>query len=100
MASIKPGKETSQDFAADLASLRDDVAKLNSIAVRIHSDTFRQEQQTLFSRRPMRRKRFLIQRTKRMILWQEQPRTLRPRLSTNPWWRRLSRWLPACSWDC
>ena len=29
-ASIKPGKETSQDFAADLAALRDDVAKLTS----------------------------------------------------------------------
>ena len=40
MASIKPGKETSQDFAADLASLRDDVAKLNSSLsefVRTHS---------------------------------------------------------------
>jgi len=30
MASSKPGKETSQDFAADLAALRDDVAKLTS----------------------------------------------------------------------
>ena len=40
MASIKPGKETSQDFAADLASLRDDVAKLNSSLsefIRIHA---------------------------------------------------------------
>ena len=44
--------------------------------------------------------RFPIQRTKRMIMGQEHARTLRPRLSTNPWWRRLSRWLPACSWDC
>jgi ElaB/YqjD/DUF883 family membrane-anchored ribosome-binding protein len=42
MASIKPGKETSQDFAADLASLRDDVAKLNSSLsefIRTHSAT-------------------------------------------------------------
>ena len=30
MASIKPVEEVSQDFAADLASLRDDVAKLSS----------------------------------------------------------------------
>lgn len=30
MASIKPGGETSQDFSADLAALRDDVAKLSS----------------------------------------------------------------------
>jgi ElaB/YqjD/DUF883 family membrane-anchored ribosome-binding protein len=30
MASIKPVEEVSQDFTADLASLRDDVAKLSS----------------------------------------------------------------------
>jgi hypothetical protein len=30
MASIKPGEETSQDSSADLAALRDDVAKLSS----------------------------------------------------------------------
>jgi ElaB/YqjD/DUF883 family membrane-anchored ribosome-binding protein len=30
MPSIKPVEEASQDFTADLASLRDDVAKLNS----------------------------------------------------------------------
>ena len=30
MASIKPVEEASQDFTAELASLRDDVAKLNS----------------------------------------------------------------------
>jgi hypothetical protein len=30
MASIKPVEEVSQDFTADLAALRDDVAKLTS----------------------------------------------------------------------
>jgi hypothetical protein len=30
MASIKPVEKASQDFTAELASLRDDVAKLNS----------------------------------------------------------------------
>ena len=30
LASIKPAEEASQDFTADLASLRDDVAKLNA----------------------------------------------------------------------
>jgi hypothetical protein len=34
MASIKPVEEASQDFAADLASLRDDVAKLSSSLLR------------------------------------------------------------------
>ena len=40
MASIKPVEEASQDFAADLASLRDDVAKVNSSLsefIRTHS---------------------------------------------------------------
>jgi ElaB/YqjD/DUF883 family membrane-anchored ribosome-binding protein len=30
MASVKPVEETSQDFTADLAAMRDDVAKLSS----------------------------------------------------------------------
>jgi hypothetical protein len=39
MASIKPVEKASQDFTAELASLRDDVAKLNS-SLSIHSHTF------------------------------------------------------------
>ena len=42
MASIKPVEEASQDFTANLASLRDDVAKLNSSLskfIRTHSAT-------------------------------------------------------------
>ena len=40
MASIKPVEKVSQDFTAELASLRDDVAKLNSSLsgfIRTHS---------------------------------------------------------------
>lgn len=40
MQNIRPVKEASQDFTADLASLRDDVAKLSSSLsefIRIHS---------------------------------------------------------------
>ena len=40
MAGIKPLEETSKDFTADLASLRDDVAKLSSSlseVIRTHS---------------------------------------------------------------
>ena len=36
MASIKPVEEASQDFTVDLAALRDDVAKLTLIGVRIY----------------------------------------------------------------
>jgi len=42
MASVKPVEKASQDFTAELASLRDDVAKLNSSLsefIRTHSAT-------------------------------------------------------------
>ncbi|MGH6836659.1 MAG: hypothetical protein ACREC9_14230 [Methylocella sp.] len=35
MASNKPVEETSQDFAADLAALRDDVTKLTSSVTKV-----------------------------------------------------------------
>ena len=82
MASIKPVEEASQDFTADLAALRDDVAKLSSsLSEFIRTQTTTTTDTVVDAVAIMRGKRFPIRRAKRKIVLPERARTLRRRLS-------------------
>ena len=100
MASIKPVEKASQDFTAELASLRDDVAKLNSSLSKFIRTRSTAQTNTVFDAVDNAQQKISDTAGKAQDPVAERARILRPRLSTNPWWRRLSRWLPACSLDC
>jgi hypothetical protein len=75
MASIKPVEDATQDFSADLAALRDDVAKLtSSVSDFIHSHTAATTS-TVVDAVDNARQKYPTQRARRRIASSEQART-------------------------
>ena len=84
MASIKPVEKASQDFTAELASLRDDVAKLNSSLSKFIRTRSTAQTDTVFDAVDNAQQKISDTAARRKILLPERARTLRPRLNTNP----------------
>jgi ElaB/YqjD/DUF883 family membrane-anchored ribosome-binding protein len=100
MASIKPVEEVSQDFAADLAALRDDVAKLtSSVSEFIRSQTAGTTSTVLGAVDNARQK---ISDTASKA--QDRVAGARTEFETtierNPLMAVLVAMVPECSWDC
>jgi hypothetical protein len=93
MASVKPVEEASQDFTADLAAMRDDVAKLSSSVSEFIRTQTAETTNTVVDAVDNARQKISVRRVKRKIVLPERARTLRQRSSAIPWWRCLSRWL-------